>query len=48
MSVAAKEILQLNTAIAVMEPSEMSAEVLDDLATEIGNLYNSLAKAYFG
>ncbi|ESW77745.1 hypothetical protein X773_22655 [Mesorhizobium sp. LSJC285A00] len=48
MSVAAKEILQLNTAIAVMEPSEMSAEVLDDLATEIGNLYSSLAKAYFG
>jgi uncharacterized alpha-E superfamily protein len=48
MSVAAKEILQLNTAIAVMEPSQMSAEVLDDLATEIGNLYSSLAKAYFG
>ncbi len=48
MSVAAKEILQLNTAIAVMEPSDMSTEVLDDLATEIGNLYNSLAKAYFG
>ncbi|TRC98817.1 hypothetical protein FJV76_06955 [Mesorhizobium sp. WSM4303] len=48
MSVAAKEILQLNTAIAVMEPSEMSAEVLDDFATEIGNLYSSLAKAYFG
>jgi uncharacterized alpha-E superfamily protein len=48
MSPAAKEILQLNTAIAVMEPSEMSADVLGDLATEIGNLYNSLAKAYFG
>ena len=48
MSPAAKEILQLNTAIAVMEPSEMSADVLNYLATEIGNLYSSLAKAYFG
>ncbi|TIW25513.1 MAG: hypothetical protein E5V81_07370, partial [Mesorhizobium sp.] len=48
MSTAAKEILQLNTAIAVREPSDMTADVLDDLATEIGNLYNSLAKAYFG
>jgi uncharacterized alpha-E superfamily protein len=48
MSPAAKEILQLNTAIAVMEPSDMTAQVIDDLANEIGGLYNSLAKAYFG
>ncbi|CAN7394221.1 circularly permuted type 2 ATP-grasp protein [Mesorhizobium amorphae] len=48
MSPAAKEILQLNTAIAVMEPSDMTANALDDLAGEIGGLYNSLAKAYFG
>jgi uncharacterized circularly permuted ATP-grasp superfamily protein/uncharacterized alpha-E superfamily protein len=48
MSPAAKEILQLNTAIAVMEPSDMTAKALDDLANEIGGLYNSLAKAYFG
>ena len=47
MSTAAKEILQLNTAIAVMEPSDMSAKVLDDFAGQIGDLYNSLAKAYF-
>ena len=48
MSPAAKEILQLNTAIAVMEPSDMTAKVLDDLAGQIGDLYNSLSKAYFG
>lgn len=48
MSPAAKEILQLNTAIAVMEPSDMTAKALDDLANEIGSLYTSLAKAYFG
>jgi uncharacterized alpha-E superfamily protein len=48
MSPAAKEILQLNTAIAVMEPSDMSAKVLDDFAGQIGDLYNSLARAYFG
>ncbi|AZO51200.1 MAG: hypothetical protein EOS54_17800 [Mesorhizobium sp.] len=48
MSPAAKEILQLNTAIAVMEPSDMTAQVIDDLANEIGGLYNSLAKAFFG
>ncbi|RUU27804.1 circularly permuted type 2 ATP-grasp protein [Mesorhizobium sp. M6A.T.Ce.TU.016.01.1.1] len=48
MSPAAKEILQLNTAIAIKEPSDMTAKALDDLATEISGLYNSLAKAYFG
>ncbi|MER8484533.1 circularly permuted type 2 ATP-grasp protein [Mesorhizobium sp. M1322] len=48
MSPAAKEILQLNTAIAIKEPSDMTAKALDDLANEIGGLYNSLAKAYFG
>ncbi|RWK42470.1 circularly permuted type 2 ATP-grasp protein [Mesorhizobium sp.] len=48
MSPAAKEILQLNTAIAIKEPSDMTAQALDNLATEIGGLYNSLAKAYFG
>ena len=48
MSPAAKEILQLNTAIAIKEPADMTAKALDDLATEIGGLYNSLAKAYFG
>jgi hypothetical protein len=26
----------------------MTAKALDDLATEIGGLYNSLARAYFG
>ncbi|TIV62867.1 MAG: hypothetical protein E5V89_32530, partial [Mesorhizobium sp.] len=40
MSPAAKEILQLNTAIAVMEPQDMTAKVLDDLANQIGDLYN--------
>ena len=48
MSPAAKEILQLNTAIAVMEPHDMTAKVLDELANQIGDLYSSLAKAYFG
>ncbi|WP_192358727.1 circularly permuted type 2 ATP-grasp protein [Mesorhizobium mediterraneum] len=48
MSPAAKEILQLNTAIAIKEPSDMTAKALADLANEIGGLYNSLAKAYFG
>ncbi|RVD66330.1 alpha-E domain-containing protein, partial [Mesorhizobium sp. M7A.F.Ca.ET.027.03.2.1] len=48
MSPAAKEILQLNTQIAIKEPSDMTAKALDDLAFEIGGLYNSLAKAYFG
>ncbi|RWF54704.1 MAG: hypothetical protein EOS50_16730 [Mesorhizobium sp.] len=48
MSPAAKEILQLNTAIAIKEPSDMTAQALADLANEIGGLYNSLAKAYFG
>ncbi|BCG86163.1 hypothetical protein MesoLj113c_22730 [Mesorhizobium sp. 113-3-9] len=48
MSPAAKEILQLNTAIAIKEPSDMTAKALDELAYEIGGLYNSLAKAYFG
>ncbi|TJV68376.1 MAG: hypothetical protein E5Y18_00970, partial [Mesorhizobium sp.] len=40
MSPAAKEILQLNTAIAIKEPADMTAKALDDLATEIGGLYN--------
>ncbi|TIW91384.1 MAG: alpha-E domain-containing protein, partial [Mesorhizobium sp.] len=48
MSPAAKEILQLNTQIAIKEPSDMTAKALDELAYEIGSLYNSLAKAYFG
>ncbi|TPN44040.1 MULTISPECIES: circularly permuted type 2 ATP-grasp protein [unclassified Mesorhizobium] len=48
MSPAAKEILQLNTAIAIKEPSDMTAKALDDLASEIGGLYSSLSKAYFG
>ncbi|TIW42055.1 MAG: hypothetical protein E5V72_20475, partial [Mesorhizobium sp.] len=48
MSPAAKEILQLNTAIAIKEPSDMTAPALADLANEIGGLYNSLAKSYFG
>jgi uncharacterized circularly permuted ATP-grasp superfamily protein/uncharacterized alpha-E superfamily protein len=48
MSTAAKEILQLNTQIAIKEPADMTTKALDDLAYEIGGLYNSLAKAYFG
>ncbi|MFA6153249.1 circularly permuted type 2 ATP-grasp protein [Mesorhizobium sp.] len=48
MSPAAKAILQLNTQIAIKEPSDMTPKALDALATEIGSLYNSLAKAYFG
>ena len=48
MSPAAKEILQLNTAIAIKEPSDMTAKALGDLANEIAGLYTSLAKAYFG
>lgn len=48
MSPAAKEILQLNTSIAIKEPSDMTAEALGDLANEISGLYNSLAKAFFG
>lgn len=48
MSTAAKEILQLNTQIAIKEPADMTTRALDDLAYEIGGLYNSLAKAYFG
>ena len=36
------------TAIAIKEPSDMTAKALDELAYEIGGLYNSLAKAYFG
>jgi len=34
MSPAAKEILQLNTAIAIKEPSDMTAKALSDLANE--------------
>ncbi|TPL86324.1 hypothetical protein FJ941_06595 [Mesorhizobium sp. B2-3-13] len=48
MSAAAKEILQLNTAIAIKEPADMTTKALNELASEIGGLYNSLAKAYFG
>ncbi len=33
--------------IAIKEPSDMTPKALDALATEIGGLYNSLAKAYF-
>jgi len=45
---AAKEILHLTTAIAVREPADMTPEALDGLADDIGNLYTSLARAYFG
>ncbi|TPJ17563.1 hypothetical protein FJW04_08360 [Mesorhizobium sp. B2-7-3] len=48
MSTAAKEILQLNTSIAIKEPADMTVKALNDLAGEIGGLYSSLAKAYFG
>ncbi|MBN9237100.1 MULTISPECIES: circularly permuted type 2 ATP-grasp protein [Phyllobacteriaceae] len=48
MSPAAKEVLRLNTALAIKEPSDMTTQALGELAEEIGGLYNSLAKAYFG
>lgn len=48
MSPAAKEILQLTTAIAVREPADMTPQALDGLANDIGDLYTSLARAYFG
>ncbi|MFD9902338.1 circularly permuted type 2 ATP-grasp protein [Mesorhizobium sp. NPDC059025] len=47
LSPAAKDILKLNTALAVKEPSDMTATALNALADEIGGLYSSLAKAYF-
>lgn len=47
LSPVAKDILKLNTALAVKEPSEMTAAALNTLADEIGGLYTSLARTYF-
>ncbi|WP_230980222.1 circularly permuted type 2 ATP-grasp protein [Oryzicola mucosus] len=48
LSPVAKEVLKLHTALAVKEPGDMSPEVLDQLAYDIGGLYSSLSKSYFG
>lgn len=48
LSLAAKDVLRLNTDLAIREPSDMTPEILDELAHDMGNLYNSLAKTYFG
>ncbi len=48
LSPAAKEVLRLHTSLAIREPAEMTPEVLDALAWEIGGLYETLARTYFG
>ncbi|MDI6028041.1 circularly permuted type 2 ATP-grasp protein [Corticibacterium sp. UT-5YL-CI-8] len=48
LSPVAKEVLKLHTALAVKEPGDMSPETLDQLAYDIGGLYSSLSKSYFG
>jgi len=48
LSPTAKEVLRLHTALAIREPADMTPEALDTLAWEIGGLYESLAKSYFG
>ena len=44
---AAKEVLRLHTMLAIDEPGDLNPEALDQLASDIGGLYDSLAKAYF-
>jgi len=45
---AGKDILRLHTALAIKEPGDMTPKALDDLAFEVGGLYDNLAQAYFG
>jgi uncharacterized circularly permuted ATP-grasp superfamily protein/uncharacterized alpha-E superfamily protein len=48
LSPAAKEVLRLHTSLAIREPAEMTPEALDTLAWDIGGLYETLARTYFG
>jgi uncharacterized circularly permuted ATP-grasp superfamily protein/uncharacterized alpha-E superfamily protein len=48
LSPAAKEILRLHTTLAIRDPAEMTPDALDTLAWDIGGLYETLAKTYFG
>ena len=48
MSPAAKEVLRLHTMLAIDEPGDLNPEALSRLANDIGGLYDSIAKAYFG
>ncbi len=45
---AAKEALRLATGLAIREPADMTPSLLEDLAGELGGLYERLAADYFG
>ena len=48
LSPAAKDVLRIHTALATVEPGDLSPKALDALADDMAGLYGTLAKAYFG
>jgi uncharacterized circularly permuted ATP-grasp superfamily protein/uncharacterized alpha-E superfamily protein len=48
LSEPAKEIWRLHTGLATKEAFELSPEGLEDIAVEVGGLYDKLSQAYFG
>jgi len=48
LSEPAKEVWRLHTGLAIKEAGDLTPEALDDLAFDIGGLYDKLSQAYFG
>ncbi|PSJ64805.1 circularly permuted type 2 ATP-grasp protein [Kumtagia ephedrae] len=48
LSAPAKEVWRLHTGLATHEPAELDPDALDQIAWDVGGLYETLAKAYFG
>ena len=47
-AVALSVMVRLHTTLAIREPAEMTPDTLESLAWDIGGLYETLAKTYFG
>jgi uncharacterized circularly permuted ATP-grasp superfamily protein/uncharacterized alpha-E superfamily protein len=48
LSAPAKEVWRLHTGLATREPGDLDPDALDQIAWDVGGLYETLAKAYFG
>jgi uncharacterized alpha-E superfamily protein len=48
LSEPAKEVWRLHTGLAIKEAGDLSPEALDELAWDVGGLYEKLSQAYFG
>ena len=48
LSEPAKEVWRLHTGLAIKEAGDLTPEALDELAWDVGGLYEKLSQAYFG